>query len=60
MRKYRLLRGMTIAKLSEACNLEYTTVSKIERGIISTSVSTLIILARALEVAPGVLLDSDQ
>lgn len=50
VRKYRLMRGMTMVKLSEACNLEYTTISKIERGIINTSVSTIVILAKALNV----------
>jgi transcriptional regulator with XRE-family HTH domain len=57
VRKYRLMRGMTMVKLSEACNLEYTTISKIERGIINTSVSTLVILTKALDVTASQLLE---
>lgn len=59
VRKYRTLNGLTIVKLSEACDVEYTTISKIERGILNTSVSMIVILARALNIKPSQLLEED-
>ena len=52
VRTQRTLKGMTIIQLAEKCEVEYTTISKIERGLINTTVSMVVILARALEIDP--------
>ncbi len=57
VRKYRILMGFTMVKLSEECGVEYTTISKIERGILNTSISMIVILARALKIKPSQLLE---
>lgn len=57
VRKYRTLRGLTIVQLAGKCEVEYTTISKIERGLINTTVSMIAIIARQLEIAPATLLE---
>ena len=52
VRTQRTLKGMTMVQLAEKCEVEYTTISKIERGLINTTVSMVVILARALEIDP--------
>ena len=53
VRKYRTLKGFTIVELAEKCEVDYTTISKIERGLVNTTVSMISIIAKVLIVDPG-------
>lgn len=57
VRSYRTSKGLTIVQLAGKCEVEYTTISKIERGIVNTTVSMISIMAKALEIAPSKLLE---
>lgn len=50
VRKFRELRGMNMVKLAELCNVEYGTISTIERGLVNCTISTAHSVAKALEV----------
>ena len=50
IRKARKARGSTIKDLAFDANIEYTQVSRIERGKINTSVYQLYIISKALEI----------
>lgn len=49
--------GLTQEQVSERSDVHPTEVSRIERGERDVRVSTVVRLARALEVTPGQLLD---
>jgi transcriptional regulator with XRE-family HTH domain len=58
--KLRLLRkkkGLTMTELANLCDIEYRQVSDIELGKISTSLSTIFLLAEVLEISPKELFD---
>lgn len=55
IREIRMNKGMTMVQLAEKCNVEYTTISKIERGLVNTTVSMITIIAKALNVHPSAL-----
>ena len=44
-------------QLAHLCNIEYSQISRIELGQINTTLSTIKILANALEIHPKELLD---
>lgn len=50
IRSLRQNRGLTMEQLAFEVGIEYTQLSRIERGIINTSVYQLFIISRALEV----------
>ena len=56
IRLKRVERGLTIVRLAELCEVEYTTISKIERGLVNTTISMIVIIARALQIPPSQLL----
>jgi transcriptional regulator with XRE-family HTH domain len=58
VRKQRKLKGVTMVELAEKCGVEYTTISKIERGLINTTVSMTAIIAKALDIDAGQLFGS--
>lgn len=57
VRKFRNLKGLTMMQLAIRCNVEYTTISKIERGLVNTSISMIAIIAAALEIHASRLLE---
>lgn len=57
IRKIRKARNWTIKALAFGADIEYTQVSRIERGKINTSVYQLYIISRALEINIPVLFD---
>jgi transcriptional regulator with XRE-family HTH domain len=59
LRDIRQARGLSLRALSEVCGLSINTISLIERGVSSPSVSTLQRLATALDV-PIVALFADE
>jgi transcriptional regulator with XRE-family HTH domain len=54
VKKYRQLRKLSQESLSNLAGIEYSQVSRIERGLLNTSISVIFALAKALEV------DADQ
>jgi len=57
IRKIRMSKGMTMVQLAGECEVEYTTISKIERGLVNTTISMISIIAKALNVHPTALLE---
>ncbi len=50
IRKIRQSKGLTIKKLALETGVEYTQLSRIERGQINTSVFQLFLISRALNI----------
>ncbi len=48
---------MTMEALANTTGIEYSQISRIERGLINTSVSVIFSIANALEIDPGKLLE---
>ena len=57
LRKVRKEKGFTQEELSYRADLELSQISRIERGIINTSISQVFKIAEALEVPPKYLFD---
>ncbi|MGO1539914.1 MAG: helix-turn-helix domain-containing protein [Leucobacter sp.] len=49
--------GISLEDLGDLADVSWTTIGKVERGATSPTVETIIRIATALEVAPGVFLD---
>ncbi len=60
LRKNRLEKGFTQEKLANELGVEISQISRIERGVINTSVTTVYQLARILEIKVSDLFDFDQ
>ena len=52
LRLLRKERGMTMQELADLSDIEYSQLSRIERGVINTSLSVIFEIADALEVEP--------
>ena len=52
LRKLRKKKGLTMMNLAFEADIEYSQIAKIERGLSNTTISTVYILAKALEVKP--------
>lgn len=50
VRKYRTLKGLTMVELAGLCDVEYGTISTIERGLVNCTISTAYSIAKALDV----------
>jgi len=59
VRRFRNERSMSQEALANLIEIEYSQVSRIERGVINTSVSVIFALAKALEIKPSQLLITD-
>jgi transcriptional regulator with XRE-family HTH domain len=57
VRKYRLAKNVSQEALANQAGIEYSQVSRLERGLLNTSVSVIFALARALEIEPSKLLE---
>jgi transcriptional regulator with XRE-family HTH domain len=57
VREVRLSRKLPMEALAFEAGIEYSQLSRIERGIINTSISQIFALAKALKVKPAELLD---
>ena len=52
LRKLRKKKGLTMMELAFEADIEYSQIAKIERGISNTTISTVQLLASALEIKP--------
>ncbi|WP_343069110.1 helix-turn-helix transcriptional regulator [Hyunsoonleella aquatilis] len=50
LRRIRKSKKMSMEDLSHVADMEYSQISRIERGVINTKISTVNALARALEI----------
>lgn len=57
VRKYRIAKDLTMEMLANLAGIEYSQISRIERGLINTSVSVIFAIAKALDIKPGQLLE---
>jgi transcriptional regulator with XRE-family HTH domain len=57
VRKYRIAKDLSQEALANFAGIEYSQVSRIERGLLNTSISVVFALAKALEIEPGKLLE---
>lgn len=58
VKRYRTECNLTQEALANTAGIEYSQVSRIERGIINTSVSVIFAIAQALKVKPSQLLEN--
>jgi len=55
--KLRKKKNLSYRKLAQNCNIDYSDISKIEKGKANITMLTLLELAKGLEVNPKKLLD---
>lgn len=57
VRKFRIDKDLTIEELANEAGIEYSQISRIERGLINTSVSVIFTIGKALDIKPSQLLE---
>ena len=57
IRKIRITQGLSIQNLAYEIGIEYTQLSRIERGKINTSIFQLFIISRALKVSFAAIIE---
>ena len=57
IRHLRQQKNLSIQALADLCNIEYSQLSRIERGIINTSLSNVFAIAEALNIPSKELFD---
>lgn len=57
LRQVRKAKGFTQESLAAAAELEFSQIGRIERGVISTRLSTVFVLARTLQIDVRELFD---
>lgn len=61
-KKVQLLREekqLSLRQLAQNCEIDYSDISKIEKGLRNIQMSTIVELAKGLDVAPKILFDFD-
>jgi len=59
IKKLRKAKGLSFRELSYACDIDNSKITKIEKGQINITFTTILQLAKALEVHPSKLLQTD-
>ena len=59
IKKLREAKGLSFRELSYACDIDNSKISKIEKGQINITFTTILQLAKALEVNPSELLQTE-
>lgn len=57
LQKIRESKGMTLVDVAAGCSIDDSKISKIEHGRINITLSTILELAKGLEIHPTKLLD---
>lgn len=57
LKSVRKRKGLSLRRLAELCNMDNSNISKIEHGKFDIQLSTIIELAKGLDVHPRELLD---
>lgn len=53
------MKSLSLRELSYACDIDNSKISKIEKGQINITFTTILQLAKALEISPSELLKTD-
>ena len=59
LRRARTARGLSLRELDMISGVQFTTISRLERGLTSAQKDTVELLARALKVRPKELMKED-
>jgi transcriptional regulator with XRE-family HTH domain len=59
IKKLREAKGLSFRELSYACEIDHSKISKIEKGQINITFTTILQLAKALEITPSELVLAD-
>jgi len=59
IKKLREAKGLSFRELSYACEIDHSKISKIEKGQINITFTTILQLAKALEITPSELVLTD-
>lgn len=57
LRELRIEKGFTQEQLANELEVEVSQISRIERGIINTSITTLYEISKVLKISPSQLFD---
>lgn len=57
IKKLRRERGLSLRQLAQLCDIDYSDISKIEKGQRNIQISTLLELTRGLDIHPKDLFD---
>ncbi|WP_294243654.1 helix-turn-helix transcriptional regulator [uncultured Chryseobacterium sp.] len=57
IKKLRKERGLSLRQLAQLCDIDYSDISKIEKGQRNIQISTLLELTRGLDIHPKDLFD---
>ncbi len=59
IKRLREMKNLSLRELSYACDIDNSKISKIEKGQINITFTTILQLAKALEISPSELLMAD-
>lgn len=59
IKRLREAKNLSLRELSYACDIDNSKISKIEKGQINITFTTILQLAKALEISPSELLKTD-
>jgi transcriptional regulator with XRE-family HTH domain len=59
IKRLREAKGLSFRELSYACDIDNSKISKIEKGQVNITFTTILQLAKALEVQPNELLKTE-
>lgn len=59
LQRLREARGLSYREMSYACDIDHSNIAKIEKGQINITLTTILQLAKALEVLPVDLFKTD-
>lgn len=59
IKRLREMKNLSLRELSYACDIDNSKISKIEKGQINITFTTILQLAKALEISPSELLSTD-
>lgn len=59
IKRLREIKNLSLRELSYACDIDNSKISKIEKGQINITFTTILQLAKALEISPSELLKTD-
>ncbi|KLT66476.1 helix-turn-helix domain-containing protein [Pedobacter sp. BMA] len=57
VRRYRKMRGLTMTDLANKVEVDYSQISRIERGVVNATVSMIFDIAKVLDVKPQQLIE---
>jgi transcriptional regulator with XRE-family HTH domain len=60
LEKTQTAKGLSLRALADTAEMDFGNISEIENGKINPSLTTIVLLAQALEVSPGELISSNR